>query len=129
MSELQVIEMALKGAAQRRRWVRGIHGACYGLLAGSILALLIVGIYHIHPLPPWLVASAIIAPFVFILCGLIVGIWRKTSLNQVARWVDNRQQLQERLSTALEVARQEQSGAWRDLVVTDAAQHAKALDR
>jgi len=128
MSELQVIEMALKGAAQRRRWVRGIHAASYGLLAGSILALLIVGLYHVHPLPPWLLTAAIVAPFVLILSGLIIGIWRKTPLNQVARWVDNRQQLQERLSTALELGRQEQCGAWRDLIVTDAAQHAKALD-
>src|ERR1041385_4178164 len=128
MSELQVIEMALKGAARRRRWVRAIHGGCYGLLAGSILTLLIVGIYHVYALPPWLLTGAIILPFVCIIGGLIVGIWRKTHLNQIARWVDNRQQLQERLSTALEVARQEQSGAWRDLVVTDAAQHAKALD-
>src|SRR3954471_1541594 len=115
MSELQVIEMALKGAAQRRRWVRGIHAASYGLLAGSILALLIVGLYHVHPLPPWLLTAAIVAPFVLILSGLIIGIWRKTPLNQVARWVDNRQQLQERLSTALELGRQEQCGAWRDL--------------
>src|SRR6266581_219323 len=128
MSELQVIEMALKGAAQRRRWVRAVHGACYGLLAGSLVALLIIGLYHVHPLPDWLLRAAIIAPFVLIIAGLVVGAWRRASLNQVARWVDERQRLQERLSTALEVARQEGSGAWRDLVVTDAAEHAKALD-
>src|SRR6266850_588970 len=128
MSELQVIKMALKGAAQRRRWVRAVHGACYGLLGGSIVALLIIGVYHVQPLPDWLLTAALVAPFVLIFGGLIVGAWRKASLNQVARWVDERQRLQQRLSTALEVAGDEGPGPWRDLVVTDAAQHAKALD-
>ena len=128
MSELQVIEMALKGAARRRRWVRAVHYGCYGLLAGSILALVIIGAYHVHDLPGWLLSAALIAPFVLVAAGLIVGAWRRASLGQTARWVDGRQHLQERLSTALEFATEEQSGPWRDLVVTDAAEHAKSLD-
>src|SRR5215467_13869121 len=128
MSELQVIEMALKGAAQRRRWVRAVQYACYGLLAGSIVALLIIGTYHVHDLPVWLLRSALVAPFALILTGLILGFWRKASINQTARWVDGRQHLQERLSTALEFAKDKQTGAWRDLVMGDAAEHAKALN-
>src|SRR5215831_16597075 len=128
MSELQVIEMALKGAAKRRRWVRAVHGACYGVLAGSMLALVILGANHLAPLPDWLRIIGIIAPFTLALVGLIYGSWHKTSLDQTARWVDGRQHLQERLSTALEVAKKEQAGVWRDLVVTDAAEHAKSLD-
>src|SRR5881394_987869 len=106
MSELQVIEMALKGAARRRRWVRAVHYGCYGLLTGSILALLIIGAYHLHDIPNWLLRAALIAPFVLIVAGLIFGAWRKASLNQTARWVDGRQHLQERLSTALEFAKE-----------------------
>src|SRR5262245_59860328 len=128
MSELQVIEMALKGAARRRRWVRAIHFACYGLLIGSVLALVIIGTYHLAPIPEWLLTAALVAPFVLILGGLIAGAWRKASLNQTARWVDGRQHLQERLSTALEFAKEEQAGPWRELVVGDAAEHAKALN-
>ena len=128
MSELQVIEMALKGAAQRRRWVRAVHFACYGLLIGSILALIIIGTYHLAPLPEWLLTAALVAPFVLILGGLIAGVWRKASINQTARWVDGRQHLQERLSTALEFAKDSQTGPWRDLVMGDAAEHAKALN-
>jgi predicted nucleic acid-binding Zn-ribbon protein len=59
---------------------------------------------------------------------MIIGGWHKTPLAEVARWVDGRQHLQERLSTALEVAAESDSGTWRDLVVTDAAEYAKALD-
>jgi hypothetical protein len=92
------------------------------------LALVIIGAYHVHDLPGWLLSAALIAPFVLVAAGLIVGAWRRASLGQTARWVDGRQHLQERLSTALEFATEEQSGPWRDLVVTDAAEHAKSLD-
>src|SRR5262245_58606347 len=126
MSELQVIEMALKGAARRRRWVRAVHFGCYGLLLGSILALIIIGTYHLAPIPEWLLTAALVAPFLLILAGMIAGAWRKASLNQTARWVDGRQHLQERSSTALEFSK-EQAGPRRDLVVGDAAEHAKAL--
>jgi len=120
--------MALKGAARRRRWVRAIHFACYGLLIGSILALIIMGPSHLAPIPEWLLTAALVAPFVLILGGLITGAWRKASINQTARWVDGRQHLQERLSTALEFAKDSQVGPWRDLVMGDAAEHAKALN-
>jgi len=49
-------------------------------------------------------------------------------LPEVARWVDGHQHLQERLSTALEVAGEQGVGSWRELVMTDAAEHLKGLD-
>jgi len=72
--------------------------------------------------------GAALAPFPCMLIGLILGGWRKPALSDVARWLDGQQHLQERLSTALEVSRKGEAGTWRDLVVTDAAQHAKAID-
>jgi hypothetical protein len=59
---------------------------------------------------------------------MIIGGWHRTPLPETARWVDGRQHLQERLSTALEVAGEPDVGTWRDLIVTDAAEHAKGLD-
>ncbi|PWU15847.1 MAG: hypothetical protein C5B50_14825 [Verrucomicrobia bacterium] len=112
-----------------------------GLLFGALAALLMAGAFHLWPLPLWVPVAALVAPFVAMAFGLIVGGWRKPSLKEVARWVDNKQQLKERLSTALEIAAEEAgpaSGAhgqavrapsgWSDLVVTDAAAHSKALD-
>ncbi len=72
--------------------------------------------------------AAAFLPLPFMLAGLAIGGWRKPALNQVARWVDGKQHLQERLSTALEVASAPEAGRWRDLLVTDAAGHAKDLD-
>jgi hypothetical protein len=76
----------------------------------------------------WTVLAAAVVPFVCMLVGLIVGLWRKPALKEVARWVDGRQRLQERLSTALEVAADEKGGTWRELVLSDAAVHVKTLD-
>src|ERR1043166_7190420 len=79
-------------------------------------------------MPMWSVTVAALAPVVCMLVGMIIGGWRKPERSEVARWVDGKQKLKERLSTALEVASVSNAGSWRDLIVTDAAGHAKAMD-
>jgi len=128
MSELQIIQSALERAAQRRRWTRALRGMWQGLLVGAILCLLLIAVYHLAPLPLWTLAVAALAPFPCMLGGLILGGWRKPPLSEVARWVDGRRHLQERLSTALEVSDEPNAGMWRDLVLNDAAAHARNLD-
>ena len=128
MSELQIIESALREASRRRRWARALRGLWYGLLVGATLSLVLIGMWHLLPLPLWTLTAAALVPFPCALVGMIIGGWHKTPLSEAARWVDGRQHLQERLSTALEVAGKEGPGTWRDLVVTDAAEHAKGLD-
>src|SRR5258708_2614167 len=128
MGDLQLIETTLGKAGRRRRWARALRGLCRGLLLGAILSLLLLGSYHLLPLPPWTGQIAAFIPLPFMLVGLIIGGWRKPAMRDVARWVDGRQHLQERLSTALEVAAGPADGShWRDLVVADAAGRAKDL--
>jgi hypothetical protein len=128
MSELQVIESALVRAAHRRRWGRALRGLWQGLLVGAVISVLLVGIYRFKELPMWALLLAAVVPFPCMLIGLVVGGWRKPQLKEVARWVDGKQHLQERLSTALEVVSESQEGSWRDLVVADAATQARNLD-
>jgi hypothetical protein len=131
MSELQVIESALQRAARRQRWARALRGLWHGCLIGAILSFLVICALHfpsVFPHPLWMPMAAAFLPLPFMLGGLMIGGWRKPALNQVARWVDGKQHLQERLSTALEVASTPDAGRWRDLLVTDAAGHAKNLD-
>jgi hypothetical protein len=128
MSELQIIESALGAAARRRRWARALRGLWVGLLFGAVASLLVLGGYHLAPLPLWSLPLAALLPVPGMLLGLIIGGWRKPRLDEVARWIDDRQKLKERLSTALEVAAEPNAGAWRDLVVTDAASHVRDLD-
>jgi len=99
-----------------------------GLLAGAILSLLLIGAYHLLPLPLGTLTLAALIPLPCMLVGLVLGGWRKVPLKQVARWLDIRQDLQERLSTALEVSSESDTGMWRDLVVADAAGRARELD-
>src|SRR6185503_8690485 len=128
MSELQVIESTLERAARRRRQERAFQGLWQGLLIGACIWLLALGIYKIRPVPEWTLAVAAILGGVAPLIGVIVGGWRRNSIGDTARWVDGRQHLQERLSTALEMARTNSSESWRELLVTDAASHIKELD-
>ncbi len=128
MSDLQFIQTALGQAGRRRRWARALRGLCRGLLLGATLSLLLLGAYHLLPLPLWTGQVAAFIPLPFMLAGLVIGGWRKPAMREVARWVDGRQHLQERLSTALEVAAGPDGSHWRDLVVADAAGRAKDLD-
>jgi uncharacterized protein with von Willebrand factor type A (vWA) domain len=128
MSELQIIEAALQQASRRRRWARALRGLWRGLLVGAVFLLVVIGVWHLLPVPAWTVTAAALAPFGCALVGMIIGGWHRTPLQEVARWVDGHQHLKERLSTALEVAGGPEIGRWRELVLTDAVQHVQGLD-
>jgi hypothetical protein len=130
MSNLQVIQSALEGAARRRRWAKALKTMWQGLLIGAILSLCLIGVYHLAPLPIWTIMVAGLVPFPFMLGGLALGGLRKPALPEVARWLDSRERLKERLSTAweLETEPQPEAGSWRELVLSDAAEHARKLD-
>jgi bisphosphoglycerate-dependent phosphoglycerate mutase len=128
MSELQTIQSTLERAASRRRLARGLRGMWQGLLIGAILAFLSVAAYHVYPLPLNMVLVSVVLPLPCMITGFIIGAWRKPDLAEVARWVDSRTHMQERLSTALEVAKDPAAESWRDLVLQDAASHSKDLD-
>src|SRR5260370_17679199 len=73
MSELQIIESALEGAARRRRSERALRGLWHGLLIGTVISLLMAGAYHLLPLPLWLPIAAALVPFPCLAAGLIIG--------------------------------------------------------
>lgn len=127
MSELQVIETALKKAAGRRRWARALDGLAKGALIGAAWFLMAVIIYKLAPVPVTVLWGAGIAAGVCALAGLMVGGARKPNRLETARWIDERQQLKERLSTALELSGTGGAAEWKNLLVHDAATHAEAL--
>jgi hypothetical protein len=128
MSELQVIESALGRAAARRRWQRALHGLARGALAGGAVLLLAVAVFKLFPINPLVVTWAAIATAALALAGFIAGGWRKGSLLDTARWVDDKQDLKERLSTALELRHDSAPEDWKSLLYADAARHAGGLD-
>ncbi|MGC3959122.1 MAG: hypothetical protein QM813_14605 [Verrucomicrobiota bacterium] len=128
MSEFQIIQEALERASQRRRLARSLRGLFAGLLCGALLWLLALGIFKLAPIPNQTLLWAGILSSLCPLTGFVIGFWRKSSLVETARWVDVKQNLRERMSTALEVAEKEPAGLWRDLVLHDAASHAQEIE-
>ena len=129
MGELRLIEDALKRANRRRRLLAAWAGFWKGLLAGAALWLIAYGIYKVYPAPEVTLISAAIAAGVCILTGITIGLCKSFSLLDAARWVDNRQRLQERLSTALELSSNGSDNTeWKELVLRDAVTHAKEID-
>ena len=128
MSELDSIRAVLEQAARRQRLSHALRGLWRGLLVGALCALAVLTIYHLVDLGLWVLATAAVLPVLGMLAGFVFGGWRRQDLTQVARWVDGRRNLKERLSTALEVSRADERDPWRELVLSDAAEHLKGID-
>ena len=128
MGEMLLIEGALKRAARRRRFVAAWRGFWKGLLFGAILWLVTYGAFKLYPIPKLALVLAAWTAGGIVLVLTLVGCFKRQSLLQTARWVDNRQKLKERLSTALELSGSNGTSEWKELVVRDAADHAKAID-
>jgi predicted transcriptional regulator len=128
MSELKRIEEALLRTARRHRWLRAWKGAGQGALAGGLIWLTALAVYKLLPIPAPVVSVAAWVALGCFLAGFVYGIWHRPSLAQTAAWVDERRNLKERLSTALEISRETASGNWKELVVTDAARHAEDIN-
>ena len=128
MSELHTIESALHRAAGRRRLDRTLRGAWRGLLWASVIGLLALGCFKIFPISSMWLAYAAAAGAVAVIVGAVHGGWRKPSVAETARWVDGKQNLKERLSTALEVSQSPAEAEWKSLLLADASEHAQGLD-
>jgi hypothetical protein len=128
MSELQTITETLERAARRRRSERALRGLWRGLLLGAVVWLTALVVFKLAPVPIstllWSGLTALACP----LAGFILGGWRKPGLTETARWVDVKQNLKERMSTALEFSSDDHSGTWRELVMHDAVSHANEID-
>jgi hypothetical protein len=128
VSEFQIIQETLERAARRRRWERALRMQWRGLLLGALVWLVALTVFKLAPLPDatllWAGLAALACPVV----ALIAGFWHKPSLAETARWVDVKQNLRERMSTALEVTESQPPGTWRDLVLHDAASHVQKIE-
>jgi len=128
MSELEVINQVLERTARRRRIERALAGLWRGALAGAAVWLLTLLIYKFLPVPPVALLAGGITGLAVALAGLVMGAWQTGSLMDTARWVDQRKKLDERVSTAIELARTSREGTWKQLLLADAAKSVEKLD-
>ncbi len=127
MSELAFLEETLRATARRRRFDRALGGLWKGLLAGAVLWLVVLVLYKVAPLPPVLAENGWYITLAGALGGLLIGGWRSVPLAAAARLVEARQALNQRLSTALEIAPEAASSPWSRLVLADAARAIQGL--
>ena len=128
MSELQIIELTLARAARRRRWQSALNGLGQGLLAGAVVFLVALAVFKLLPIPRWILPAAALLALSLVLAGLLRGAWRRRSLLETARWLDERRDLKERLSTSLEMTGARAADDWTHLLLVDAAQYAQSLN-
>ena len=128
MSDLEAIQSVLLRAARRQRWERAWNGLWQGLLLGASVWLAVLAIYKLAPISPLAPNAAAIFAGLCVLAGFARGWMRNPTLQQTARSLDARQNLKERLSTALELAPTGPVEGWRALLISDAARFAAKLD-
>ena len=128
MSDLQVIQQAVELTTRRRRWQRAWSAAWKGLLIGCLVWLVSLLLFKMFPIPmETLVWTGAVAGL-FVVSGFLTGWLRPLSVAETARWLDERQALQQRLGTALEMADKKVDPNWKELLLADAAGHAKKID-
>jgi hypothetical protein len=128
MSELTLIQQTLRKAAARRRLDRALRGLWLGMLGGSGLWLLCIVLYKIAPISSALAEWGWIAALGGGVLGFVMGGWRRVSLTTAARILEDRHALNQRVSTALEVASTPVQPEWSRLIVTDAANAVRGVD-
>ena len=128
MSDLEAIQSVLTRAARRRRWERAWNGLWQGLFAGASFWLVALATFKLAPIPSFVLSAAAILAGLCLLGGFLSGWIRQPTLQQTARCLDQRQNLQERISTALEIGAGGPETGWRSLLVLDAARFAAKLD-
>ena len=128
MSDLQTIETVLDRAAGRRRLSRAWSGLWKGLLTGTVLWLVALICYKVLPISVMVLPAAGIASLVCAVIGFCIGWFRRMTRVETARWLDQENKLKERLSTALEVSSNPKAAEWQNLLIVDAANHAREVD-
>jgi len=127
MPEIETIQSALRRTARRLRWLRGWEGFWRGAVVGASAYLTALALFKVLPVPHAVVLWSGLAALLAAVVGFLVGFRRPTSEIEAARWLDEREGLQQRLATALEVSGRELPDTWKTLVVTDAAAIAQGV--
>lgn len=127
MSDFQALEKALQTIARRHRLHRAWVGFWKGLFAGGLVWLVAYGAFKLLPIPSETLTAAAIAGVCALIFFTAAHAWRKQPLLEAARWLDEKQKLQQRLSTAWEVVGAPDS-EWKQLLLRDAAAHVRNLD-
>ena len=129
MEGIDAIQEFVSRAARRRRAYRAWDAAWATALGSVVVAVLLVVLSKLVPIPkPWLIGAGLAAG----VAPLVAAIWyfsKSLRVVEAARWLDHKAGLQERLATALEFgAPSKELNRWQEWVVRDAASSASSVD-
>lgn len=128
MNELAQLRHAVHRTALRRRLELGLLGLWNGLAAGTLAWLALVALHKIVPIP----ADGPEWGWILALLGAVLGFaWgarRPVTDLLAARLLESRQPLQQRVSTALQVADRSPKAPWAPLLIADAAKSLEGLN-
>lgn len=128
MSEIESITQKLEVAARRLHRQRVLKGVWQGLMIGTATWLVAMLLQKVLPLPVEFVWGAGGLAILSLIVGAVSGWRQKPRLMQVARIIDDKQGLNERLSTALELQGKGEPTPWTSRVVNDAATKLEVVD-
>ncbi len=128
MSELHQIQDVLRRTAARQRLQRGWQGLWRGALVGISVYFLAVILFKLAPIPKETLRWAATASMACAMGGFLIGWLRRITPESAARFLDQKQHLEERLSTALEFSKSGRTDRWNDLVLADATAAAASID-
>lgn len=128
MSELQVIQSTVQQANRRRRWECAWRGMWLGLVWAGAAWLVSLVVYKLTPVPVEVLQWGAALSGFLIAAGFLRGWLKAPSLLETARWLDSKEKLKERISTALEVSAKDRENAWTHLILRDAASAAGKLN-
>jgi hypothetical protein len=128
MSDLQVLQQTLDRTVARARLVRAWRGLWRGMLVGAVVYLACLSAYKLAPVPWAVVQAGLVGGLVAMVAGLVWGLGHRVTTDEAARFLDLRAGLKERLSTALEMAKQGKDDRWAQLLIADASASARTVD-
>lgn len=128
MNDLSPIQQLVSRAMARRRLERGWRGLWMGLLVGAAGFLLLLATHRLFPIPDRWIPVGVWIAVAAVPLGFVVGWLRSVSELETARWIDQKHDLKERLSTALELSGKPVDAEWQRLVVEDATRAAGTVD-
>ena len=123
-----MLQQTLDRTVTRARMMRAWRGLWRGLLLGGALYLMGLIAYKVAPVPWAMVQITLVLGLACAVGGVVWGVLRPVTTDEAARFLDIKAGLKERLSTALEIARQGKDDRWAQLVIADASASARTVD-
>ena len=128
MNDLDALKVILQKVRKRIRIIYTMNGLAKGLFWGSLAAAIVIALYKVLPVPTEFLLLGVGTWAILIITGCIISLRRPLSILHAAHWLDEKQQLKERISAAVEMSADPAAKEWSSLLVADARNHVQNIN-